>query len=883
MPFLIAIALLIRIFQIKLIGDKEKESSPFFISDAEGRTKDDDLLNYSDQAIRFSERVFNGGSADSLVFGIDAPWGIGKSTFVNFCIESWEDEKYDHKVVIYKFNPLRYEDRTNLLEKFIDGLVVTLQKDSFTPEIRPLVSKYSRLIKSKGTFSIFGMEFELFPGNYTVDDAFDDLEGALGDFDKKVIVIIDDLDRLSFSAIKDVLFAIKKSFTLPNISYVLCYDTENLVALEKDSSDADKIREFLEKFINVKISLFLDAEILSRYVSDNFHKALQENLQLGVHTRDKLMDAINVLIDIYKSPEFSEYQPFLGNIRKLKRLINTMMLFEIESVDFENTDFNKQDLVNLILLYINYPHIFRDIYNAETGGKRGVFSVVIPYDDGYPRASHTEPFRDGLYENSLKYKTYIDGLKKSPNAKFLLNQIFDVSIRLPSDRKIDSVSEEIKKTYACFNGDGVWSGGRNLEDYLNLIVKLSKPQIRSQYKFYLNCKESVKRGTPIEDVLQGENFDFSAGEASQDQLWRIIVNSVSEFDHPTASALISYLLDHITDYSLVSSEKIGLGFRDTVEYLLVKLLDTAGWVDPNGQHFENTEDNLSEISEWIFGENQHQGKGVLETLGKEDRGVVGLYDLVSFRLSCNSSRGSHLFNLQRSLIRHNDPGIATSGGVRDIAMEMREISQRTFSIFKEQYILKQQDLFELIDNLSVADVSGKYFEYIQAQIDNQTISSDDLDIMMSLLRYRMKVFIVYQLGNSFANNSGIGCGYYDENGSADQGGISKAFNQYLFTVCFTPDEKGYRHLLDYLLMSFASVLSHRNNNHKADIKEFTKVIDRKLLVEYWKTYGDVIKSLHLENEEKTINAGNYSISYAAGLSDVYTVLDKALNDDQISS
>jgi hypothetical protein len=88
----------------------------------------------------------------------------------------------------------------------------------------------------------------------------------LANLNKKVIVVVDDLDRLGFSAIKDVLFAIKKSFTLPNVSYVLCYDTENLIPADEN---VDKIMEFLEKFINVKIGLYLDAETLRRFVTES--------------------------------------------------------------------------------------------------------------------------------------------------------------------------------------------------------------------------------------------------------------------------------------------------------------------------------------------------------------------------------------------------------------------------------------------------------------------------------------------------------------------------------------------------------------------------------------------------------------------------------------
>ena len=226
LPIVMVLAVLIRAFQIKFITSTLNK--PFFISDREGEKKECDLLNYASSAVSFAERVCNGDSKESVVFGIDAPWGIGKSTFVNYCTETWEEKKYAEKVAVYRFSPLRYEDRDSLLEKFIDGFVATIQKSAFTPEIRPLISKYSQLIKAKSTFSFLGFEVELPSGGYTADDAFCDLEVALKESTKKIIVIVDDLDRLAFSEIKDVLYAIKKSFTLSNVSYVLCYDTENI-------------------------------------------------------------------------------------------------------------------------------------------------------------------------------------------------------------------------------------------------------------------------------------------------------------------------------------------------------------------------------------------------------------------------------------------------------------------------------------------------------------------------------------------------------------------------------------------------------------------------------------------------------------------------------
>lgn len=877
-PVVVCIALIARAIQIKISGRKNTE--PFFVSDIEGKKKEEDLLNYADSATRFAERVFNGGSSDSLVFGIDAPWGVGKSTFVNYCIESWEEEKYKDKVVLYKFNPLRYEDRTNLLEKFIDGLVATLQKSSFAPEIRPLVSKYSRLIKSKGTFSFLGFEIELSSGTYTVDDAFDDLELALKDFDKKVIVIVDDLDRLSFSAIKDVLFAIKKSFTLPNISYVLCYDTENIVAFEKDT-DVEKVREFLEKFVNVKTSLFLDSEVLSGYVSENFETALQNNLQLDPYTRDNLKTAISVLLDIYKSPDFHRYQPFLGDVRKLKRLVNTMMLFEIEKTDFENSDFDKLDLVHLILIYINYPNIFRKIYNTETGGKMGFFSAVIPCDDGYPPRDRNAR-DDSKYENSTYFTDYVTNTLREENQRFLVNKVFNVATRLPDDRKIDSVPEVMKKTFACFNGDGLWTGGKNLQEYLHLIVKLAKPQKRGQYKFYLNMRNNVAEGTPIHEIFgKEEDFLSSKSESSHEQFWRIVVNTARELKPEVGSHVIEYLLTHTPDYSFFTNQEIGVGLRDDIDFFLVKLLNDTGWADPDGGHQENTEENITEIAEWVFGEGRHVGMGVLETLSKEDRGVIGLYDLMAFRLFCSADRGGEIFNLTRAVAKHANPDAPTQGSTRDIAVEeMREMSQKVFIIFKDQYITPAKNIFVLIEALTLADFAGKYLDFIQEQVRIGKITEEVRNTYIASLKSRMKSLITYQLGNTKVSH-GVGCGYYDETGTADRRGISVAMNDYLFETCFNPElEVGnYEHFLDYLLINFASVFaSRRGRDYIPHSGEFTKVLDRSRLASYWKKNSEAIKALNLESKKKTINTGNYTATYEQDLKDVFDVLDKLVEE-----
>lgn len=773
---------------------------------------------------------------------------------------------------------MRYSDRSKLLDKFVDDLVRTVQKHIFVPELRPLVSGYSRLIQGKGKLSVAGFGIETARDAYTIDDAFSDLETALARIDRKVIVIIDDLDRLNFEIIKDVLFTIKKSFTLPNISYVLCYDTENIVAQGNADKDADKVREFLEKFVNVKFTIFLHAETLSKYISENFDRAIQNNLQLDPYTLEKLKEVIGALQEMYRSVEYHNYLPSIGDIRKVKRLINTLLLFEIEKTDFENSDFNKADLLHLLLIYINYPHIFRKIYNTETHGNRGFFSVVTPIDNNYPETEDEGrgmrgSSGDGPYRNSSDYSAYVASLPA--NARFLLDNVFSVSKRL-DDATIRNVPEEVRNSYACFNGGGYSTGGRTLEQYLDLIVKLSKPPKREQYRFFLNARDKLSAGKRVEEIFNEPEFAFSTSESTREQFWRVVVNSARDLNPTGATQVIGYLTERITDYSLLDIEEIGVGSRDDFAYFLVKLLDSAGWSDAQGGHRDNSYDNVLEIAKWIFGEDQHANAGIVDKLGAADRGPVGLYDLLIFRLYCSADRGGDFFNLQRALLRHADPNAPTAGVVTQLAIvEMREISQMVFGLFNTQYVVADRNIFSAINDLTLDDLAGNYAAFVREERNAGRLSEDKLGHGIARLKSRMKAFITYQLGNSMIS-SGVGCGYYDEVGNADHHGIAHAINHYLFGHCFNPavDPNAYQFFLDYLLINFATTFDEVRR-YIPHMGEFTKVLNRERLLAYWREHRAAIMQLRFDTVEKLVVSGNYIASYREDLPDVYRLLDQA--------
>jgi len=823
-----------------------------FLSDKalEGASDEsEDVFGFKEQAQRFAEFVFDQGSSEGLVFGVDAPWGAGKSTFINFCKKEWENnDEYNKSMIIYSFEVLKFENKDELLRKFIDGFIKELNEHIFAPKIEGLVSQYAKLLKdSKAKVSFFGVALDLqsLMGDESIDSIFKHLKDALLKIDKKIVVIIDDLDRLDFTAIKEVLFTIKKTFALPNISYVICYDTENIIECGKKDTDAEKVMEFLEKFVNVKKSIFLDKDELLRY----FVKKLNDKNTTPEMAVDKKLipNVEKALRDIFSRNDFYKYLPLIGDVRKIKRFINSVLMIGVKMLELRDMDIDEQELINLILIYINYPQIFRKIYETETQGRKGFFSLLSEYEYGRRYPKQEKPKQKDKYRNSKEYEEFVEKLTETQ--KFILNEIFGWKEEKLNKVKINS--------YACFNDEkwGYKSIG-NLETYLNLITKMWEPNKKEQHNFYLGWKNKIlSEGKSIEEVLADEVF--SNDEAAHDKLWRVLTNADrQEFSRETAEKIINYALANVSKYSYFDAG----GQRNYLLFYIAKLLDNVGWIYEFGTNFNNSDENIAVLARWIFGEAEYRGQGILNAMARSQPSVIGIYDLVNFRLICCANGPYEVFNISKALSTHERTDAPTVGSTDEIVVhEMRKMSQKIFGIFKENFINTEENIFKAIDDLTIKDVSGSYCEIV----DNDQGYSDKL----AMLKTTMKEVIVWQLGYKEVIG-GIGCGYYDANGTEDKKMINQEINNYLFDVCFNPTKgkDNYRHFLDFML-----ILYWRINGSNVTIWQ---MVDRNSLSSYWVANQEEIKNRKFENDDRAILAVNGKIAYKEMVNKTYEFLDE---------
>ena len=657
------------------------------------------------------------------------------------------------------------------------------------------------------------------------------------------------------------IFATRRTFKLSQATYVLCYDTEILAGSKEEGSRA---REFLEKFVTVKLSLFVDSSSIRHFLQRDWQRA---EGQLGLIPSDtmlKLGAVLNELASILNGELAARYLPLLGDLRKVKRFVNAMLLMQIEKSNLGRTDFNKSDLINLMLLHLNYPGLFRRIYAEETEGRCGIFSVSREYGKSD-------------FNNSAEFLQLVKDCQGTEG--FLLKQLFDVTaLKLDARREMD---EATIRSRACFNHQRF----RNLESYLKLIVRFVTPEPQETFVLYQEAVERVRKGEAINSILDSPDFSLKRSEEAHDQFWSVLVNQSHDFNSVAAEDAINTLLDYLPRYSVIASDDRGLRQRSV--HSLVRLLDRAGWGRTAGRRRINTPENIIEIAWRIFGENAHKGSGLIWRIASSDRGVLGWYDLMLFRLLCSADRQGQLYNLHSALIVHQNRSAETSGLVSKLALiGMRSLSQDVFALFKKTYIDSRLNFLSEVSATPDEAFLGKAFYQFGKQ--TSTIVQTDfcaVSLAQHLLAERslIKSFVIYQLSNTLPpNGSGVGCGHYDESGTDDGNGISRQMKDYVFGFCFNPEihEDNLFHFLDHCLSHLSSSFFSGGDEegYFATKAELPGGLDPKEIGKYWIQHQELIQQKVLQVKDRHVFTSNYTASYSEDLSGVFAVL-KELADE----
>lgn len=187
-------------------------------------------------------------SKGSLTVGVIAPWGRGKSSFINLLRERLEGDGG----IIIPFNPRGSKSISSIPEDFFDTFAKELSRHYLGFGL--LLARYTKHIgllnQYTWTHPLGSLLTLLLPGKEQ-----EAVNRTLRELDKRVYVLLDDLDRLSGEEILEVLKLMDRNASFSNTVFITAYDKAYVNNVLKKHLDHGLAHSFIDKYISWEIPL----------------------------------------------------------------------------------------------------------------------------------------------------------------------------------------------------------------------------------------------------------------------------------------------------------------------------------------------------------------------------------------------------------------------------------------------------------------------------------------------------------------------------------------------------------------------------------------------------------------------------------------------------
>lgn len=234
-----------------------------YLADAPVTNPADDRFRRQPFAHRIADTIADRRDPTSLVVGLYGKWGEGKTTVLNFIEDRLEGNE---NVVCVRFNPWLYQSDSQLLLSFFETLASAVERSLAKSKT---VGKWLRTLGAAlGTVSVGIGIINATPGkalqslgkslsSVDVQEERKKLEKHLNDAGKRILVMIDDIDRLDDGEIATVFKLVKLAADFAHTAYILAFDQQVVArALAKRYSDTDSSgTSFIEKIVQVPLEL----------------------------------------------------------------------------------------------------------------------------------------------------------------------------------------------------------------------------------------------------------------------------------------------------------------------------------------------------------------------------------------------------------------------------------------------------------------------------------------------------------------------------------------------------------------------------------------------------------------------------------------------------
>lgn len=485
--------------------------------------------------------------------GIVGKWGSGKSSIIRLTLDNIpERNKY---IIIDDFDSWIIKSQDSLILAMYNTIMENLGEN---------ISYFKRkkvqnaLINITANIPYIGKGIGSFFEN-RIDDYSEykeikaDLEKKLKKLkksDKRLIFIIDNLDRMNSENVVFLLTLIETLFKLPNITYILAYDKNRLNRIFKKSLIDS---EYLEKIINKEIFIpFIERSIFKtclKNMANYYDYELNSKIIFEICKYFK-----NIRQYIIFCNSFSEHPNGIKYIEK-------KYLTDFLEDKYKNLLQDKQSEKDKVILGLKYDltkktihittkffiiqsikffdyELYLDIYKNKD----------ILLDKSNPPNSRIHYFLKNKNKRYSKYKKLLELLiSKTNNEEALLSPIIFEICFFELHNQINRIEEFIKDIYGYYNS--IENAKANLKNFLDTEFETDLNLDRFEYAFCM-----------FQFII---NFSIDISYEQKEMLWNLFSQCTSH----SKKSLYSFI--EISNYN----DKIESSLDDNIKNILKCIFD----------------------------------------------------------------------------------------------------------------------------------------------------------------------------------------------------------------------------------------------------------------------------------------------------------------------
>lgn len=331
-------------------ANEVKESS--IILDSPIETPEEDKFDYYSEALHIANTLSQLPENKTVSVAVLSPWGNGKTSFVNlikYAIKYGNDGRPIFEHIIIEFNPRQSRNMTSIQEDFFKALTDAIPNES---KVRKRISNY---LENIGIQDVHPMA-KLFTGllKETKEDSTSAVNDALDIIGKRLIIFIDDFDRLTEAEVIEMLKLIDNNAAFRHTVFITAYDEIAVSNALKKYESSNGIA-YIDKFFTLR-----------------FHLPLRSDGSIVYAMFQLLKAKVDVDVDLYSILN-KRYRIVAECIRNLRDVKNFCNMFQIDYAFNKKHETNFDEYFLLELMKFRYYDEYRNLYKKEYIDNRSLF------------------------------------------------------------------------------------------------------------------------------------------------------------------------------------------------------------------------------------------------------------------------------------------------------------------------------------------------------------------------------------------------------------------------------------------------------------------------------------------------------------------------------